>query len=276
MPVSPTLTLNDGNTIPQLGFGVWQVPDDITADVVGTAIAVGYRSIDTAVVYENEAGVGAALAGSPVPREQLFITTKVWNSQQGYDKTLRAFDKSLSRLGLEYLDLFLIHWPKPSQDLYVETWRALVELRRQGRVKSIGVSNFNLEHLQRIVDDSGVAPAVNQVELHPRFQQKSLREFHRQFDIATESWSPLGQGQLLEEPAIKSLAQKHKRSPAQIIVRWHLDSGLIVIPKSVTPARIRENFNVFDFELDADDMQKIAALDSAGGRIGPDPETADF
>jgi 2,5-diketo-D-gluconate reductase A len=220
--------------------------------------------------------VGAALAGSPVPREQLFITTKVWNSQQGYDKTLRAFDKSLSRLGLEYLDLFLIHWPKPSQDLYVETWRALVELRRQGRVKSIGVSNFNIDHLQRIVDDSGVAPAVNQVELHPRFQQKSLREFHRQFDIATESWSPLGQGQLLEEPAIKSLAQKHKRSPAQIIVRWHLDSGLIVIPKSVTPARIRENFNVFDFELDADDMQKIAALDSAGGRIGPDPETADF
>jgi 2,5-diketo-D-gluconate reductase A len=276
MPASPTVTLNDGNTIPQLGFGVWQVPDDVTADVVGSAIAAGYRSIDTAVVYENEAGVGAALKSSPVPREQLFITTKVWNSQQGYDKTLRAFDKSLSRLGLDYLDLYLIHWPKPSQDLYADTWRALVELKRQGRLRSIGVSNFNIEHLQRIIDDSGVVPAVNQVELHPRFQQKQLREFHQRHRIATESWSPLGQGQLLEDATIKALAQKHGRSPAQIIVRWHLDSGLVVIPKSVTPARIRENFSVFDFQLDAGDMRSIESLDSANGRIGPDPLTMDF
>lgn len=276
MPAFPTVTLNDGNTIPQLGFGVWQVPDDVTADVVGTAIAAGYRSIDTAVVYENEAGVGAALNSSPVSREQLFITTKVWNSQQGYDKTLRAFDKSLARLGLDYLDLYLIHWPKPSQDLYADTWRALVELKRQGRLRSIGVSNFNSEHLQRIIDDSGVVPAVNQVELHPRFQQKSLREFHQRHGIATESWSPLGQGQLLDDATIQALAQKHGRTPAQVIVRWHLDSGLIVIPKSVTPARIRENFNVFDFKLDADDMRQLAALDSADGRIGPDPLTMDF
>jgi 2,5-diketo-D-gluconate reductase A len=276
MTNQPAILLNDGRSIPQLGFGVWQVPDDVTASVVLEAIAAGYRSIDTAVVYENESGVGAAIDGSPVPREQLFITTKIWNSQQGYDKTLRAFDKSLGRLGLDYLDLLLIHWPKPSQDLYADTWRALVELQRQGRARSIGVSNFNIDHLQRIIDASGVVPAVNQVELHPRFQQRELREFHRQRNIATESWSPLGQGQLLENPAIKALAQKYGRSAAQIILRWHLDSGLIVIPKSVTPARIRENFNVFDFKLDAEDMQQIAGLDSADGRIGPEPLTADF
>lgn len=276
MTNQPAILLNDGRSIPQLGFGVWQVPDDVTASVVLEAIAAGYRSIDTAVVYENESGVGAAIDVSPVPREQLFITTKIWNSQQGYDKTLRAFDKSLGRLGLDYLDLLLIHWPKPSQDLYVDTWRALVELQRQDRVRSIGVSNFNIDHLQRIIDASGVVPAVNQVELHPRFQQRELREFHRQQNIATESWSPLGQGQLLENPAIKALAQKYGRSAAQIILRWHLESGLIVIPKSVTPARIRENFNVFDFKLDAEDMQQIAALDSTDGRIGPEPLTADF
>lgn len=276
MPASPLVALNDGNSIPQLGFGVWQVPDDVTADVVRTAIEAGYRSIDTAVVYENEAGVGAAIADGVVPREQLFITTKIWNSQQGRDKTLRAFDKSLGRLGLDHLDLLLIHWPKPSQDLYVETWSAMIELKNQGRVKSIGVSNFNADHLQRIIDASGIVPAINQIELHPRFQQKPLREFHRRHGIATESWSPLGQGQLLQDATIAAIARKHGRSAAQVIVRWHLDSGLIAIPKSVTPARIRENFAVFDFALDADDMRLIAALDSGGGRIGPDPLTADF
>jgi 2,5-diketo-D-gluconate reductase A len=276
MTNQPAIPLNDGRSIPQLGFGVWQVPDDVTASVVLEAIAAGYRSIDTAVVYENETGVGAAIDSSPVQREQLFITTKIWNSQQGYDKTLRAFDKSLGRLGLDYLDLLLIHWPKPGQNLYADTWRALVELRRQGRVRSIGVSNFNIDHLQRIIDASGVVPAVNQIELHPRFQQRELREFHRRQNIATESWSPLGQGQLLQDATIAAIARKHGRSAAQVILRWHLDSGLIVIPKSVTPARIRENFNVFDFRLDAEDMQHIAALDSADGRIGPEPSTADF
>ncbi|HSB97242.1 MAG TPA: aldo/keto reductase [Spongiibacteraceae bacterium] len=276
MATQPTIALNDTRVIPQLGFGVWQVPGDITAPVVSEAIAAGYRSIDTAAVYENEAGVGAALQNSSVPREQLFITTKLWNSRHGYDDALRSFDKSLSRLGLDYLDLFLIHWPAPRQNLYVEAWRALVELQRQGRVKSIGVSNFNIPHLQRIIDTSGVVPALNQVELHPRFQQKTLREFHAQHGIATEAWSPLGQGQLLEDVTVRAIANKHARSPAQIILRWHLESGLIAIPKSVTPARIRENFAVFDFRLDADDMRRLDGLDAADGRIGPDPETADF
>jgi 2,5-diketo-D-gluconate reductase A len=272
----PNIKLNDGQLIPQLGFGVWQVPSDVTAKVVGEAIAAGYRSIDTAAVYENEQGVGAAIKQSPVAREQLFITTKLWNSRHGYDEALRSFDKSLSRLGLDYIDLFLIHWPVPRQDRYVEAWRALVELQRQGRVKAIGVSNFNIEHLQRIIDASGVVPVLNQVELHPRFQQLALRQFHAQHSIATEAWSPLGQGQLLQDATISAIAKKHGRSAAQIILRWHLDSGLIAIPKSVTPARIRENFALFDFHLDADDMQKLKALDSTDGRIGPDPETADF
>lgn len=272
----PAIKLNDARTIPQLGFGVWQIPSDVTAKVVGEAIAAGYRSIDTAAVYENEQGVGAAIQNSPVPREQLFIATKLWNSRHGYDEALRTFDKSLGRLGLDYVDLYLIHWPVPRQNRYVETWKALIELQRQGRVKSIGVSNFNIEHLQRIIDASGVVPVLNQVELHPRFQQKALREYHAQHGIATEAWSPLGQGQLLEDATIRVLAKKHSRSPAQIILRWHLDSGLIAIPKSVTPARIRENIAVFDFRLDADDMQKLNALDSADGRIGPDPEGADF
>lgn len=273
---SPLLTLNDGNRIPQLGFGVWQVPDDVTADVVATAIATGYRSIDTAAIYENETGVGAGIRAAGVPRDELFITTKLWNSQQGYERTLRAFDKSLARLGLDYVDLYLIHWPDPRRDLYAETWRALVELRRQGRARSIGVSNFTADHLRRIIDDSGVVPALNQVELHPRFQQRALRDFHSQHGIATEAWSPLGQGQLLQDATVVSIAAKHGRSAAQVILRWHLDSGIIAIPKSVTPARIRENFAVFDFALDADDLARLAALDSPDGRIGPDPLTAEF
>jgi len=276
MAVSPTLTLNDGHTIPQLGFGVWQVPLDVTEQVVGTAIAAGYRAIDTAAAYDNETGVGAAIAGCDVPRDQLFITTKLWNAEHGYDRTLRAFDASLEKLGLEYIDLYLIHWPKPRQNLYVETWKALVELRRQGRARSIGVSNFTIPYLEHIMDASGVAPAVNQIELHPQFQQHAMREFHRRHNIATQAWSPLGQGRLLKNASIATLAKKHGKSPAQIILRWHLDSGLIAIPKSVTPERIRENFAVFDFHLDADDMNAIAALDRTSGRIGPDPDTADF
>jgi 2,5-diketo-D-gluconate reductase A len=276
MQSQPMIQLNDDRAIPQLGFGVWQVPSDVTATVVGKAIAAGYRSIDTAAVYENEAGVGAAIKQNIVPRDQLFITTKLWNSRHGYDETLRSFDKSLSRLGLDYIDLFLIHWPNPQRNLYVDTWRALIELQKQGRAKSIGVSNFNIAHLQRIIDASGVVPALNQVELHVRFQQTALREFHARHDIATEAWSPLGQGQLLADASVRAIAKKHGRTSAQILLRWHLDSGLIAIPKSVTPTRIRENFAVFDFRLDADDMRNLNALDSADGRIGPDPETADF
>ena len=274
MSSQPTISLNDGNIIPQLGFGVWQVPNEEAAKVVGTAISTGYRSIDTAAIYGNEIGVGKAIAASPVQRTQLFITTKLWNDH--HTNARSALNESLSRLGLDHVDLYLIHWPKPRQNAYVEAWKALVKLREEGRAKSVGVSNFTVSHLKRIIDATGVAPSVNQIELHPRFQQKKLAAYHTEHGIITESWSPLGQGTLLENPTLKALAQKHGRTPAQVVIRWHLDRGYIVIPKSVTPTRIRENFDVFDFSLDADDLAKIAALDRKDGRIGPDPETADF
>ena len=274
MSTQPTISLNDGNAIPQLGFGVWQVPNEEAAKVVGTAISTGYRSIDTAAIYGNEIGVGRAIAGSPVQRTELFITTKLWNDQ--HTNARSALKKSLSRLGLDHVDLYLIHWPKPRQNAYVEAWKALVKLKEEGRAKSVGVSNFTVSQLKRIIDATGVAPSVNQIELHPRFQQKELAAYHTEHRIITESWSPLGQGTLLENPTLKALAQKHGRTPAQVVIRWHLDRGHIVIPKSVTPSRIRGNFDVFDFSLDADDLAKIAALDRKDGRIGPDPETADF
>lgn len=274
MSTQPTISLNDGNVIPQLGFGVWQVPNEEAAKVVGTAISTGYRSIDTAAIYGNEIGVGKAIAASPVRRTQLFITTKLWNDH--HTNARSALNESLSRLGLDHVDLYLIHWPKPRQNAYVEAWKALVKLKEEGRAKSVGVSNFTVSHLKRIIDATGVAPSVNQIELHPRFQQKELAAYHTEHGIITESWSPLGQGTLLENPTLKALAQKHGRTPAQVVIRWHLDRGYIVIPKSVTPTRIRENFDVFDFSLDADDLAKIAALDRKDGRIGPDPETADF
>jgi diketogulonate reductase-like aldo/keto reductase len=274
MSTQPTISLNDGNVIPQLGFGVWQVPNEEAAKVVGTAISTGYRSIDTAAIYGNEIGVGKAIAASPVQRTQLFITTKLWNDQ--HTNARSALNESLSRLGLDQVDLYLIHWPKPRQNAYVEAWKALVKLKEEGRAKSVGVSNFTVSHLKRIIDATGVAPSVNQIELHPRFQQKELAAYHTEHGIITESWSPLGQGTLLENPTLKALAQKHGRTPAQVVIRWHLDRGYIVIPKSVTPTRIRENFDVFDFSLDADDLAKIAALDRKDGRIGADPESADF
>jgi 2,5-diketo-D-gluconate reductase A len=274
MSTQPTISLNDGNVIPQLGFGVWQVPNEEAAKVVGTAISTGYRSIDTAAIYGNEIGVGKAIAASPVHRGELFITTKLWNDQ--HTNARSALNESLSRLALDQVDLYLIHWPKPRQNAYVEAWKALVKLKEEGRAKSIGVSNFTVSHLKRIIDATGVAPSVNQIELHPRFQQKELAAYHTEHGIITESWSPLGQGTLLENPTLKALAQKHGRTPAQVVIRWHLDRGYIVIPKSATPSRIRENFDVFDFSLDADDHTKIASLDRRDGRIGPDPETADF
>jgi 2,5-diketo-D-gluconate reductase A len=271
-----SITLRDGNRIPQLGLGVWRTPNDGAANAVSAAIRAGYRHIDTAAIYENEQGVGEGLRQASAPREQLFVTTKLWNADQGFDATLRAFDASLQRLALDYVDLYLIHWPAPSRNLYVETWKAFIRLREEGRARSIGVSNFTAEHLDRLIGETGEKPVLNQIELHPRFQQSELRQAHSERGIATESWSPLGQGQLLEDTVIGEIARKHARTPAQIIIRWHIDNGLVVIPKSVTPSRIIENFDVFSFRLDDQDIATMKRLDRPDGRIGPDPTTAAF
>ncbi|MEU5924542.1 aldo/keto reductase [Streptomyces antimycoticus] len=268
----PNLTLHTGLEIPQLGFGVFQVEDAQTTDAVLSAIEAGYRSIDTAAIYGNEAGVGRALATSGVPREELFLTTKLWNADQGYDSTLAAFEASVAKLGTAYVDLYLIHWPTPARDLYLDTWRALEKLLADGRTRAIGVSNFQPAHLRRLLDHSGVVPVINQVELHPYLQQGQLRDFHAQHKIATEAWSPLAQGALLQDPALAAIAQRHGKTPAQVVLRWHLQLGNVVIPKSVTPARIRENIDVFDFTLTPEDVEAINALDR-GRRTGPDPDT---
>ncbi|MFE3068288.1 aldo/keto reductase [Streptomyces sp. NPDC059247] len=257
--------------MPQLGFGVWQVPDDEAETAVATALEAGYRSIDTAAVYGNEEGTGRAVAASGIAREDLFVTTKVWNSDQGYDATLKAFDASLDKLGLDHVDLYLIHWPTPAKDAYVDTYRAFEKIYADGRARAIGVSNFLPEHLERLIGETSVVPAVNQIELHPQLPQAASREAHARHGIATEAWSPLGSGKgLLEVPAIVAIGRKHGRSPAQVVLRWHLQLGNVVIPKSVTPARIRENIDVFGFELDAEDLAAISALDEAR-RLGPDP-----
>ncbi|MER7917008.1 MULTISPECIES: aldo/keto reductase [unclassified Streptomyces] len=272
----PPIILNNGVEMPQVGFGVWQVPDDEAAQAVGTALEAGYRSIDTAAAYGNEEGTGRAIAASGLPREEIFVTTKLWNSDQGYDATLRAFDTSLGKLGLDHLDLYLIHWPLPARDTYVDTYKALEKLYADGRVRAIGVSNFLPEHLRRLAEETSVVPAVNQIELHPHLQQHAAREYHAEHGIRTEAWSPLGQGKgLLEVPAIVAIAQKHNRTPAQVVLRWHVQQGTIVIPKSVTPSRIKENIEVFDFSLDAEDLAAIGALNE-DRRIGPDPATFDM
>lgn len=270
------IQLNDGNSMPQLGFGLWQVPDQETEKAVLHAIKVGYRSIDTAQIYGNESGVGAAIHQCEVPRKDLYITTKIWNSDHGFDSTLRSFEISMKKLNTEYLDLILIHWPAPKKNLYVDTWKALIQLKKEGRVKSIGVSNFNPDHIEKIMNETSFIPAVNQIEVHPRFQRLDLRKFHEKHNIRTESWSPLGQGQVLHDEVIKIIAAKHGKSPAQVILRWHLDQGLIAIPKSVTPSRIEENFSIFGFSLDDKDHLMIRELDDPEGRIGPDPMTASF
>ncbi|MFH8750405.1 aldo/keto reductase [Streptomyces rimosus] len=269
----PHITLNNGVAMPQLGYGVWQVPDDEAFTAVGNALEAGYRSIDTAAIYGNEEGTGKALAASGIARDELFVTTKLWNDAQGYDSTLRAFDESLNKLGLEYIDLYLIHWPLPAQGTFVDTYRAFEKIYEEGRAKAIGVSNFQPAHLERLLGETSVVPAVNQIELHPRLQQSEARAFHAQHGIATEAWSPLGQGKdLLTDATVTRLAEKHGRTPAQIVLRWHLQLGNVAIPKSVTPSRIKENIDIFGFELDDADMAAIAALDS-GTRLGPDPDT---
>ena len=273
--VNPRVTLNDGQSIPQVGLGVWQTPPEDTTRAVTAALQAGYRHIDTAAAYRNEAETGRALAKSGVPREDVFVVTKLWNSEQGYDSTLAAFEASVTRLGVDYLDLYLIHWPVPANNSYVDTFKAFAHLRDQGRIRSIGVSNFEPEHLNILIDATGIVPAVNQVELHPLLPQRELREVHAQLGIATEAWSPLGQGSLLVDPVVTEIAADHRKSPAQVLIRWHIHLGNIVIPKSVNPERIASNFDVFDFELSERDMTSIAALEN-GTRLGPDPRTFNF
>jgi 2,5-diketo-D-gluconate reductase A len=273
---APSITLNDGNSIPQVGLGVWQTPPEDTERAVGTALDAGYRHIDTAAAYGNEGEVGTAVAKSGLPREDVYLTTKLWNADHGYDSTLAAFDASMDRLGLaDYLDLYLIHWPMPAKNAFVDTFKAFAHLRDQGRIRSIGVSNFEPEHLRILVDATGIVPAVNQIELHPLLQQQELREVHAQLGIATEAWSPLGQGSLLSNPTVTAVADAHEKTPAQVLIRWHIQLGNIVIPKSVTPERIVSNFDVFDFELSEQDMASVSSLGD-GTRLGPDPRTFNF
>jgi diketogulonate reductase-like aldo/keto reductase len=268
----PTLTFNNGVEIPQIGYGVFQVDPAETERNVSLALETGYRHIDTAAVYQNEEGVGKALSNAGLPRDQVFVTTKLWNADQGFDSTLRAFDTSMAKLGLDVLDLYLVHWPTPARDLYLDTWRAFERLYSEGRVRAVGVSNFQPNHLRRLFDESDVRPVLNQVELHPYLAQDDLRAFHDEHQVVTEAWSPIGQGRgLLSDPAIGAVAEEHGRTPAQVVLRWHVQRGTVVIPKSVTPERIASNLEVFDFELSREDMATLGGLDR-GERLGPDPD----
>jgi 2,5-diketo-D-gluconate reductase A len=268
----PEIELRDGAHVPQLGFGVFLVPPAETERTVADALEVGYRHIDTASGYRNETEVGRAVRASGLPRSEVFVTTKCFNDAHGYDKATSATHDSLERLDLGPIDLYLIHWPVPAQDLYVETWRAFIDLQAEGLVRSIGVSNFQPAHIERLIEETGVTPAVNQIELHPRLQQAELRRLHGELGIVTEAWSPLARGGLLDDPVVGEIASTRKRTPAQIVLRWHVQIGNVVIPKSVTPERIRENIDVFDFELGPDEIAAIGDLER-GERIGPDPET---
>lgn len=268
----PNVVLNNGIEIPQLGFGVWRVPSEETQEVVELALEAGYRHIDTAKLYGNEDGVGAAIRASGLDRDQVFVTSKVWNDDQGYDATLRAFETTMRELKFDVLDLYLIHWPVPSQDAYVDTWKAFQEIYKSGRAKAIGVSNFQIPHLRRLFDETDIVPALNQIELHPNLPQADLRAFHTEHDIITEAWSPLGRNNgLLDSATVANLAEKYGKTPAQIVLRWHIELGNVTIPKSVTPSRIKENIEVFDFELAQDDVKALTALET-GVRVGPNPD----
>jgi 2,5-diketo-D-gluconate reductase A len=271
----PTLPLGHASTpglaVPQLGFGVWEVPDAEVDAAAGRALEVGYRHLDTARIYGNEEGIGRVLAASDLPRDDVFVTTKVWNDDHGDVRA--AFDGSMKRLGLDVLDLYLIHWPAPKQDRYVDAWRGLLELQQEGRVRSVGVCNFQVPHLQRLLDETGVLPSINQVELSPYLQQRELRAFHDEHGIVTEAWSPLAvRAGLLEDPVVTGIAQRYGVSPARVVLRWHVELGNVVLTRSVTPQRIEENARVFDFTLDGDDLDALAGLDR-GTRTGPDPDT---
>ncbi len=269
---TPTIKLNNEILIPQIGFGVFRIHDTQVEEAIESAFRAGYRAVDTAAAYGNEEGVGRAVAYSGIPREELFITSKLWNSDQGYDSTLKAFDDSLERLGMDYLDLYLIHWPKPQLRKTAETWRALERLYEEGRVRAIGVSNFKPFHLDTLLQSANIVPAVNQIELHPMLTQLETRAYCHENDIAVESWSPLMHGgELLNNKTITGIANAHNKEPAQVVLRWHLQSGLIVIPKSVTPERIQSNINIFDFMLSEDEMDRINSL-NRDQRIGPDPD----
>ena len=271
----PMMTLNDGRTMPQLGTGIWQIEDAKTPEVVSEALRVGYRLIDGAAAYKNEAGMGRGIRDSDVVRDQIFVTSKLWNDAQGHDAALRAFDATMERSGLDYLDLYLIHWPLPAMDAYVDSWKALIRLRDEGRVRSIGVANFHEPHLRRLIDETGVAPALNQIELHPSLTQERMRAVNKQLGIVTQSWTPLGRGDSFDAPAIRDAAARTGRTVAQVILRWHIQHGLSVIPKSEKPERLAENFDVLDFTLTPEEMSAIDALDR-GHRTGPDPDTFDY
>ncbi|AEQ52125.1 aldo/keto reductase [Pelagibacterium halotolerans] len=270
------IELSDGNTIPQVGLGTWKLDSANMQAVVEAAIAAGYRHFDTAYAYRNEAALGAALKASGVGEDELFITSKLPSGRHGFESTLRTFDETMANLGVDVLDLYLIHWPMPKTGNFVDTFKAFITLKEEGRIKSIGVSNFHQAHLEKLMKETGVTPVVNQIELSPAFQQKELRAFNEKHGITTESWSPLGRGDVLENPTIREIAQKHGRTPGQVTIRWHIQNGLIVIPKSANPQRIAENFGVFDFALDDEDMGKIATLDSVDGRTGVNPDEGEF
>lgn len=270
------ITLNDKMKMPTHGFGTWKIADIDAPLVVSHALSAGYRLIDTAAIYENENGVGTAILESSVSRSEIFLASKVWTNMQGYDSTLRAMDLSLKKLKTDYLDLYHIHWPAPYQDKYVSTWKALSRLHKEGLARSIGVCNFTIEYLQRLIDETGIVPSVNQIELHPHFQQRQLREFHLKHGIVTESWSPLARTEIFNDALILKLSEKYKKTPAQVILRWHFDNGIVAIPKSSHTGRILENLDIFDFTLSQEDLDDVLKIDNVNGRTGPDPVKATF